>query len=190
MMAGDLVRKFELTTLDLHLGLNPLVEGKSTGNICTSISGMDRERLQRSSGAESAITEFPKRFSDTQKASTEVLPSGITIKTTFERPLLPILNIAINGTSVVADAQDRTLQVRQSTFRENLSPPNTIDTQIYAPDGRTLRGTIHSDFYPLSDQIDTIVKDAAGHELRRLTSSYETNMFQPDTLCTRLQNNG
>ena len=178
----------ERIAIDLHHTLNPLVEGTSKqGEVCTAVSGNGilSEKMSRTVNGQTTTVDFSRSLLDNDTAKGSILPN-VNIETKIKEPLFSDDTV----TSTLTDPTDhnKVLETRESTIGNNLFSPDTIDTKIFDADHK-LKGTIHSDlsgFWGYSN-IDTVVKDAAGHELRKLQSAYDGNLTVPDTLCTHLK---
>lgn len=195
-----------LKTLDLHHSLNPLVEGTSRAPSCTEISGVNHSKLFRPDKEQNTMMEWV-RGDKTDGIAIYGEKYGFGTYPVNDRRFLTTLqrNRSLGNvqhlTSTILDDSNNHRETRDSrmavyppdgTFRSEPLPPilrepnSSIDTEIRTPDGK-LKGTITSEVDEEANTIDTLVKDAAGKELRRLSSTYERNLFSPDLLCTKLK---
>ena len=80
------------------------------------------------------------------------------------------------------------VETRISKITSNLFSADTIDTQVMDA-VNILKGTIHSEITGNfgDNDVDTLVKDAAGHSLRQLRSEYHGNLLAADRICTHVK---
>jgi len=72
-------------------------------------------------------------------------------------------------------------------LHDNFFSSDTLDTTVLDASNQ-VKETIHSTrngFF--GNDIDTIVKDASGKVLRELSSTFDQNVFSPDSVCTRVK---
>jgi len=180
-----------LKALDLHHSLHPLVEGESRQPLCTQISGVRHSKLVRPAEDGSTVVEWLRKgkidgfaiYAEAPGFGTfGVGPYPKYLTTTLERN-------SLGRTQRLSSTINDGLETRRSVMTVDpfdiLGGKSTIDTEITGRNGK-LKGSIHSVVDEEANTIDTVVRNAAGHELRQLSSTYERNMFSPDLLCTRL----
>jgi hypothetical protein len=177
-------QKREVIAIDLHQSLHPLVEGtQKSGEVCSSVSGAFSETITRPNQGREETIAFDRNLFSSDSAAAKLLP-GLTLETKIDEPLLSSDVV----TSQIKDASGKLLETRISTIGDNFFSHDTIDTTILDAGGK-LKGSIHSDLRGFwgDNDIDTVVKNAAGEKVRELHSTYDDRVTEPDRLCTHLR---
>jgi len=178
--ASDQYSKIVIEALDLHQTLNPLVEHGGTEEVCTTISGFATTKLERRVGHKTTVTNWSGE-------NPTVADNEVSIQETLTKNK-PLSTVQHLDGQMAESGSNKRAQTRHSELIVGAWTPftdSTIDTSIVGADGKA-KGSIHSDIHS-SGMIDTIVKDAAGVELRSLTSEYKAHITSPDTICTRVR---